>query len=97
MSSLKEKTVSLIKEIYKKYQFGGALHIVLDDVNISEFDILWCLRNTVQDEVYQDDRTLFEECALNLLKMPTDQERIDYVCLALGEIELSATLNTGGN
>lgn len=33
MDKLRAETIELIKQIYKKYSSGGALHIVLDDGN----------------------------------------------------------------
>lgn len=77
MDKLMAETVVLIKKIYVKYSTGGALHIVLDDNNVSDGNILWCLRNSILDEEFCDieDRELFELCAINLLKLRTEEKR----------------------
>ena len=63
-----KETVELIQKIYQKYPTGGALHIVLDDGNIDDHDIQWCMNNLWDDE--KKDSALFERCAKNLLSMP---------------------------
>ena len=52
MDKLRAETIELIKQIYKKYPSGGALHIVLDDGNDDDGCILWCLQNSILDENY---------------------------------------------
>lgn len=66
-----EDTMDIIKQIYKKYSTGGALHIVLDDYNTDDEDILWCLQNSIPDEEFceKQDREIFERCAINLIKI----------------------------
>ncbi|MBR5817731.1 MAG: hypothetical protein IKY62_03695, partial [Clostridia bacterium] len=66
-------TIELIKQIYEKNAVGGALHIVLDDDNVRDTHIVWCLQNTIPDE--KDDRKLYELCAINLLKLGTQGRR----------------------
>jgi hypothetical protein len=82
MDKLMIETVVLIKKIYAKYSTGGALHIVLDDNNVSDDNIVWCLRNSIIDEEFCDkeDRELFELCAINLLKMGTEEKR--NICIS---------------
>jgi hypothetical protein len=46
--------VNLIDEFYEDWFTGGALHIVLDDWNLEDEDITWCLQNSDPD--LQDDR-----------------------------------------
>lgn len=86
MDKLMAETVVLIKKIYAKYSTGGALHIVLDDNNVSDDDIVWCLRNSILDEEFCDikDRELFELCALNLLKLGTEEKRNICISKAFG-------------
>lgn len=74
-----EDTIEMIKEIYKKHSAGGALHIVLDDDNIEDCCILWCLQNTIPNEEFceKEDRELFERCAINLIKI--DERKRKYV------------------
>ena len=62
-----KETVELIQKIYQKYPTGGALHLVLDDGNIEDRDIQWCMNNLWDDE--KKDSALFERCAKNLLAM----------------------------
>ena len=66
-----DDTIDIIKQIYKKYSTGGALHIVLDDYNTDDEDILWCLQNSIPDEKIcrKQDREMFEQCAINLIKI----------------------------
>ena len=82
MDRLRAETIELIKQIYKKYPSGGALHIVLDDDNVDDSDILWCLKNSIPDEEFckAEDRALFEQCATNLLKLGTERKR--WNCIA---------------
>ena len=77
MDKLREETIGLIKQIYKKYPSGGALHIVLDDGNDDDRCILWCLQNSILDEEFchKEDRKMFEQCAINLLKLGTERKR----------------------
>ena len=74
-----EETIETIKQIYKKYSTGGALHIVLDDGNTDDKDILWCLQNSIPDEEFceKQDREMFEMCAINLIKI--NKNRRKYV------------------
>lgn len=74
---LKPHTIELIKQIYQKYPNGGALHIVLDDSNVEDRDILWCLRNSIVEQ--EEDRELFEECAIDLMKLCSNKRR--YCCI----------------
>lgn len=78
-NNLAEETVMLVKQIYRKHTCGGALHIVIDDCNVDDENILWCLQNSVLYEEYKDDRALFEKCALNLLNIQTEQERLNCI------------------
>ena len=72
-----EDTIDIIKQIYKKYSTGGALHIVLDDYNTDDEDILWCLQNSIPDEEIckKQDREMFERCAINLLKINENRRK----------------------
>ena len=72
-----EDTLDLIKQIYKKYSTGGALHIVLDDYNTDDENILWCLQNSIPDEEFceKQDRKMFERCAINLIKINENRRK----------------------
>ena len=79
--NLEEETISLIIEIYKNYDCGGALHIVIDDDNVDNSHIKFCINeiNTNFEHYYQnnggstntleEDKQLFIKCANNLLKI----------------------------
>lgn len=77
MDKLRAETIDLIKQIYRKYPSGGALHIVLDDGNTEDSDILWCIKNSIPDRDFCDieDRGMLEQCAINLLKLGTERKR----------------------
>ena len=62
-----KETVDLIQQIYQKHPTGGALHNVLDDGNINDRDIQWCLDNTIAKG--EEDFLLYYNCAVNLLRM----------------------------
>lgn len=83
------RTLDLIWDIYETYPTGGALHIVLDDDNVDDDSIYWCMENAINKnfENYYDedswhdieqDRAMFFECAENLLKM-SEEERLKCI------------------
>ncbi len=78
---LREETIELICKIYKKYPGGGALHIVLDDGNDEDRHIYWCIVNSIS-EVCEEDRPIFEQCAINLMKLGTERKRGNCICEA---------------
>lgn len=78
------KTVGLIKQIYAKYPVGGALHIVLDDDNVSDEDICWCMIHEIP-KVTPEDLPLFEKCATNLIMLKTEQRRNECIKKAMNE------------
>jgi hypothetical protein len=95
---LYSKTIELIKSIYKTYVCGGSLHIVLDDENVENGDIQWCIENAINQnfEQYYDaksenyieeDRLMFLECAENLLEMSME-ERLMCIREALDQIQV---------
>ena len=83
-NELKRETIYLIKQIYKKYPAGGALHIVLDDGNDEDRCILWCLQNSIKEA--EEDKDLFEKCATNLLKLGEKRQRGMCICQAFKEM-----------
>ena len=76
-SDIVDDTIEIIRNIYKKYPTGGALHIVLDDYNTDDEDILWCLQNSIIDEEFckKEDRKIFEQCAINLIKINENRRK----------------------
>jgi hypothetical protein len=67
---LYKETLQLKHEIYSKYPAGGVLHIVLDDGNLKNSNIEWCIEKI---EELEEDKELFLKCANNLLKMTQTQ------------------------
>lgn len=84
-NSLFCETVDLIKQIYAKYPVGGALHIVLDDNNVSDEDICWCMIHEVP-KVTPEDLPLFEKCATHLVMLKTEQRRNECIQTAMNEV-----------
>lgn len=57
--------LSLLDELYDTSLSGGDLHIVVDDWNLKDSNIEWCLSNTIKD-----DSSVEFELAHLLLSMP---------------------------
>jgi len=57
---------NLIDDFYEDWPVGGALHNVLDDWNLGDKDIRWCLENIREDR--KDPRV--QQIADQLLKLP---------------------------
>jgi hypothetical protein len=73
MENLIEETNQLIDKIYDDYPSGGALHIALDDGNLDDYDIQWCIDNAMDSDSYIKDKDLFLKCANNLLQLTLEQ------------------------
>ena len=93
LNKLMLETIDLIKQIYKKYPCGGALHIVLDDGNEEDRCILWCLQNSIKEA--EEDKDLFEKCAINLLKLGTERKRGKCIYQAFKEMRELERSNDG--
>jgi hypothetical protein len=61
----------MIIAIYKLHSSGGALHIVLDDENVENENIKWCINNSIKE--LKENKQLYLDCANNLLKMSKKQ------------------------
>jgi hypothetical protein len=71
-----EETLQLTKTIYEKDATGGYLHIVLEDGNLKNKHIIWCIDNIiVSDDSLKD---VYLKCALNMLKMTSTQRKKLY-------------------
>lgn len=67
---IKQRILELINIIYTEYNcVGGALHIVLDDENIDNHSIQWCLDNTIAKIIDENEKNIYKECAELLLKL----------------------------
>ncbi|MCK9308825.1 MAG: hypothetical protein M0P99_00960 [Candidatus Cloacimonetes bacterium] len=66
-------TLELVDRIYQKNSTGGLLHIVLDDGNLKDSHIKYCIEEIeASDDEYKD---IYLKCANNLLKMTFSQRR----------------------
>ncbi len=74
--------IELINKVYSFAPTGGNCHIVLDDGNVSDDDINWCLDNQLEND--KDSPSTPEElkieryCLEELLSYP-DYERIEII------------------
>ena len=67
---IKKRIKELVDIIYKNYScVGGALHIVLDDGNIENEHIRWCLNNSICEISNIEEKKIYTECAELLLKL----------------------------
>jgi len=71
-----EKIKGLWKAIYEIHSAGGALHIVLDDGNMEDDYIVWCVCNPINKIKNEEERKLYFELALLLLTL-TEAERYE--------------------
>lgn len=67
---IKQRIRELIDIIYNNYNSaGGELHIVLDDGNIEDHNINWCLDNSISKIIDEEEKKIYTECAELLLKL----------------------------
>lgn len=67
---IKQRILELVEIIYSKYNnAGGALHIVLDDDNLEDHNIQWCIDNSIAKIENEDEKKIYLECAKLLLKL----------------------------
>lgn len=69
---LYKETLELVGDIYNKYPAGGCLHIVLDDGNIEDGHIKFCIDEIMKLEDGRN-KEIFLVCANNLMKMTKTQ------------------------
>lgn len=77
---VENEIIELTKELYscEGCEVGGPLHIVLDDDNVENHDILWCLKY-VSDHDYDDDIKILCYKIGALLFMLDEEERAEIV------------------
>lgn len=87
MTQTEYEIIGLIKEIYKTYPTGGALHIVLDDGNDEDHWIKYCITDKCFKicEISDKDQWLFVRCAELLLTIK-EHKRGDVIYQAHKEI-----------
>lgn len=67
---IKQRIRELIKIIYSQYSnVGGELHMVLDNFNIEDHHIQWCLDNSIFKIKDKNEREVYSECAELLLRL----------------------------
>lgn len=67
---IKQRVRELISIIYNNYSgVGGELHIVLDDRNVEDSSINWCLNNNIAKLPDGEAKDIYTECAKLLLKL----------------------------
>lgn len=67
---IKQRIRELINIIYNKYScIGGELHLVLDNHNIEDYNIQWCLDNSITEIENKEEKEVYFECAKLLLKL----------------------------
>ena len=69
----------MIQKIYETHPCGGMLHIVLDDGNVEDHHIYWCMVNAIPEIENSEERELFEKCAINLMKLGTERKRLSCI------------------
>ena len=71
----KQALYDVITKIYAKHPVGGALHIVLDDLNVNDRHIQWCIEDMDYPIYTDEDRRLFKRCAELLLMVKSQRAR----------------------
>jgi hypothetical protein len=77
---IKQRIRELVNIIYNDCSCtGGALHIVLDDGNLDDISINWCLHNSIPEVSDEEERKIYTECAELLLKLSySSRNRLTY-------------------
>ena len=74
-SRYKQALYDVIAKIYARHPVGGALHIVLDDLNVNDHHIQWCIEDMDHPIYTEEDRKLFKRCAGLLLMVKSQRAR----------------------
>lgn len=87
MTQIECEIIGLIKEIYKTYPTGGALHIVLDDGNDEDRWIKSCITDKCFKicEISDEDQLMFVRCAELLLTIK-EHKRGDVIYQAFKQM-----------
>jgi hypothetical protein len=67
-----------IRKVYAFSGVGSALHIVLDDINVEDHHITWCIENSIPELDDPREKNACVQCALLLLKTPLEA-RVEIV------------------
>ena len=71
----KQALYDIIADIYAMHPVGGALHIVLDDLNVNDRHIQRCIEDMDYPIYTEEDRRLFRRCAELLLMLKSQRAR----------------------
>ena len=72
-----------IRQQYWNSSVGGNLHIVLDDYNVADHHILWCLFSAIPRNFHKTETQLETKIAIYLLRLPK-KERKEVILKAKG-------------
>lgn len=75
-----------ICELFKIAPAGGGLHIVLDDCNVEDEDIQWCIDNIDEFANSEYEKDLSMKIATGLLQISSENERIRIIDKAMEDI-----------
>lgn len=67
-----------LKEIYSMSPVGGPLHIVVDDYNVEDEMIYWCIYNSIKNEKDAHLQSLCCNLAMYLFKL-TEDDRLSFL------------------
>lgn len=91
VNDLTESVATMISEVYDYHEVGGHAHIVLDDWNLEDEHIDYCLdvvnKGGHDDEEVTQDQLKVEKACLEALKQMTLEERASALAIYYGFID----------
>jgi len=85
----KTKTAAkLVEKVYELNEAGGSCHIVIDDFNIEDCHIQWCLDEGLKTNIHEHDKTelAIERELLDTFLSMTIEERASALAIYEGWI-----------
>ena len=81
---------SLIEDVFELSSTGGNAHIVIDDWNLDDRSIKWCLKEAIPENICESNRKLLfaEKIALTSLSLITVEERASALAIVDGYIKM---------
>ena len=67
------RVVALIEEVYEYNAAGGGAHIVLDDWNIEDDDIQWCIDHLPEYSEAGEERAVTMACLIAMMGLTIDE------------------------
>ena len=71
----KQEIYDVIAQIYAVDGVGSALHIVLDDLNVEDHHIIWCIKHMQDYPHSEEEQRLCVRCAQLLLAVHKKQRK----------------------